>query len=250
MRLPLGERERQRLQIVVAQHEVGDLVGHAGEEAGAGRRIEPPVAHRRHQRDLDVDLDVGGVHAGRVVDGVGVEPHPAARRLDAPALGDAEIGALADHLGANVRAGDADGVVGAVAGLRVGLARRADIGADAAEPEQVDRRLEDGAHQFGRRSRTPCRSRARRGSAGRAGCSWRRAGTRRRLPRSAPCHSPARRNAAARTAAGARPARPPDPGSDRGRCRDDRRRRPAGWCSPASCRCRTRRPTCRRRRPR
>ena len=35
-------------------------------------------AHRRRQRDLDVDLLVGGVDAGRVVDGVGVDA-PAAR---------------------------------------------------------------------------------------------------------------------------------------------------------------------------
>ena len=66
------------------------------------------VAHRRRQRDLDVDLDVGGVDAGRIVDGVGVEPHAAQRRLDAAALRHAEIGALADHLAAQVGAGDAD----------------------------------------------------------------------------------------------------------------------------------------------
>ena len=29
---PLGERERQRLQVVVAQHQRGHLVGHLGEQ--------------------------------------------------------------------------------------------------------------------------------------------------------------------------------------------------------------------------
>ena len=43
--------------------------------------------------------------------------------LDARPLRDAEIGALADHLGAHVERGDADGVIGAVADLGIGLGR-------------------------------------------------------------------------------------------------------------------------------
>ena len=46
---------------------------------------------------------------------------PLQRILDAAALGHGEVGAFADHLGADVAAGDADRVVGAVAGLGVGL---------------------------------------------------------------------------------------------------------------------------------
>ena len=42
--------------------------------------------------------------------------------LDAGALRDAEIGALADHLGAHFARGDADRVIGAVADLLVALA--------------------------------------------------------------------------------------------------------------------------------
>ena len=48
-------------------------------------------------------------------------------------------------------AGDADGIVGAVAGRLVAFVGGADIGADAAEEEQIDRRLEDRADQFLRR---------------------------------------------------------------------------------------------------
>ncbi len=100
---------------------------------------------------LMIDLHVGGVHAGRIVDGVGIEPDAAERRLDAAALGHAEIGAFADHLAAQVLAGDADGIVGAVADRLVALVGGADIGADAAEEQQIDRRLEDGADQLLRR---------------------------------------------------------------------------------------------------
>jgi hypothetical protein len=59
---------------------------------------------RRGQRDLDVDLDVGGVDAGGIVDGIGVDAPAGERELDAPALGDGEVGALADHLGAQLAA--------------------------------------------------------------------------------------------------------------------------------------------------
>ena len=43
---------------------------------------------------------------------------------------------------------DADRVVEPVLRLGLGLARGLDVGADAAVPEQVDRRLEDGVHQL------------------------------------------------------------------------------------------------------
>ncbi len=46
---------------------------------------------------------------------------PASAIGDAALLGDAEIGAFADDLGAHLVGGDADGVVGAVAHLGVGF---------------------------------------------------------------------------------------------------------------------------------
>ena len=95
---PLGERERQRSagSCCAARAAATSSVISASSALRASS-VEPAVAHRRRQRDLDVDLEVGGVDAGRIVDGVGVEPHAAHRRLDAAALGHAEIGALADH---------------------------------------------------------------------------------------------------------------------------------------------------------
>ena len=51
----------------------------------------------------------------------------------------------------HLAAGDADRVVGAVAHLLVGFGGRADIGADAAEPEKADIRPQDGAHHLGGR---------------------------------------------------------------------------------------------------
>ena len=117
----LGERQRQCLQIVVAQHQRRHLVGHQRQERVALLLGEAAVEDGASQRDLEVHLDVGGVDAGRIVDRVGVEAHPGARRFDAAALRHAEIGALADHLGPHLSAGDAHRVVGAVADLGVAL---------------------------------------------------------------------------------------------------------------------------------
>ena len=106
---PLGERERQRLQIVVAQHQRAPPRRSSRRAARcAPSSVSRPSRTGRAERDLDVDLDVGGVDAGRIVDRVGVEPDAALRRLDAAALRHAEIGALADHLAAQLGAGDAD----------------------------------------------------------------------------------------------------------------------------------------------
>ena len=78
---------------------------------------------------------------------------PARRVLDAPALREAEVAALADDAGAQVAAVDADGVVGAVADLGVRLVGGLHERADAAVPEQVDGRAQDRRLQLGRRQR-------------------------------------------------------------------------------------------------
>ena len=161
----LHDGKRQRLLVVVGKHELRHLVGHVGEQPVARRPRQRAPAHRRSQRDLDVDLDVRAVDAARIVDGVGIAGAAEHAELDAGTLGDAEIGALADHLRPDVGGGDADRVVGTVADILVGLGGGAHIGADAAEPEQVDRRLEDGLHDLDRRRDGLCQA-DRRGSGG------------------------------------------------------------------------------------
>ena len=72
---------------------------------------------------------------------------PANCRLHPRALGHAEIGTLADHLAAKFGATDADRIVGAVAHRFIGFGRGADVSADAAEEQQIGRRLENRLHQ-------------------------------------------------------------------------------------------------------
>jgi hypothetical protein len=130
----LGDRQRQRLQAVVLEHQSGDVVGHLGEQRVALLEAEPSLRHLAVQRDLDVDLVVRAIDAGTVVDEVGVDPPALPAELDPRRLGDAEIGALADRLDAKIGGVDADGVVAGVADFLLAFASRFHIGADAAEP--------------------------------------------------------------------------------------------------------------------
>ncbi len=148
-----GDRQHLRLEVVVAQHQRGDVVGHLREQRVALLLGELAVADRQAEQDLDVDLVIGRVDAGRVVDRVGVDAPARARVLDAAELRAAEVAAFDDDLAAQLAAVDAQRVVGAVADLRVRLARRLHVRADAAVVEQVDRRLQDRVDELGRRQR-------------------------------------------------------------------------------------------------
>ena len=71
--------------------------------------------------------------------------------FDAAALGHRAIGAFADHLAEQFLRGDADAVIGSVAGRLFALVRGANIIADAAEEDQIGARIEDGADEIVRR---------------------------------------------------------------------------------------------------
>ena len=94
---------------------------------------------------------VGGVDAGGIVDGVGIDASAIAGEGDAPFLGDSEIGALPDRKRAQLLGVDAQAVIGLVADIGVRFAARLDVGADAAEPKQLALALEQSAHQLGGR---------------------------------------------------------------------------------------------------
>ena len=121
-RLPAGDEQRQRLRLVVVEHEVGDLVGHRLEQLVALLRRQLAGGDDAVEEDLDVDLVVAAVDAGRVVDGVGVDQAAGERVLDPAELGEPEVAALADHPAAQLVAVDAHAVVGPVAD--VGVASR------------------------------------------------------------------------------------------------------------------------------
>ena len=75
-----GDVERAGLAVVVAEHLGRDVVGHRGEQGVPLLGGEVAVAHDAVEQDLDVDLVVGAVHPGRVVDRVGVDVAAVAAR--------------------------------------------------------------------------------------------------------------------------------------------------------------------------
>jgi hypothetical protein len=97
------------LELLVPRQELEDLEpepGSAGScRAAPGRHLvghlrEQPVAlllghvaalDHPVQKDLDVDLVIGAVHAARVVDGVGVDAPAGTGELDAPELGEPRL---------------------------------------------------------------------------------------------------------------------------------------------------------------
>ena len=79
------------------------------------------VCNEAVHQNLDVDLAVTGFHTCGVVDCVGVEDDAVERSLNTTQLGEAEVTTLANNLGAQVLAVDAQCVVSLVAYLCVGL---------------------------------------------------------------------------------------------------------------------------------
>ena len=108
-------------RIGVAQNAGGHLVRHRRQQLVARRRMELAGSARGAKRDLDVDLGVGGIRARGIIDRVGVDPASSKREFDAPALGHAEIGALADHLHPHVLRRRPDRVVRLVVHLRASV---------------------------------------------------------------------------------------------------------------------------------
>ena len=137
-----------RLQAVVTQHQFRNVVGHHPEQRIAIRSRQAAGGDVAVERDLDVDFVVGAIDAGRIVDEIGVDAPANSRELDTGGLGEAEIGAFANRLCLQRVGIHPDRIIGAVAGIGVTFGRRLHIGADAAEPDQIDLRLQDGAEQF------------------------------------------------------------------------------------------------------
>ena len=152
-RLCQGSADRLRLLVVVAQHEVADLVRHLREERIPLLLGEVALRDDRVEQDLDVHLVVRAVDTGRVVDRIHVDAAAQPCVRDARALRQSEVPALADDATPEVLGVDADRVARAVAHLGMRLGLRLHEGPDAAVPEQVDGGPKEGADEIVRRHR-------------------------------------------------------------------------------------------------
>src|SRR4029450_4336729 len=115
-----GVREREGLVyglgllVVVAEHQVPDLVGHASQELVALLLGHVAGLDYGVEQNLDVDLVVGAVHPGRVVYGVHVDLASAQRVLYATHLREPEVATLPDDPAPELVAVYAQYVIGPV----------------------------------------------------------------------------------------------------------------------------------------
>ena len=145
--------QRLRLEIIVAQHELSDFVGHFGEQLVALLSADESLGDHRIEQYLDIDFVVRAIHTGGIVNGVGVDLTAIQRIFDAAKLGEPEISTFGDHLAAQFGAVYPDRIVRAVAYIGVALMSCLHIGADSAVIKQIHRRLEERANQIGRGER-------------------------------------------------------------------------------------------------
>ena len=75
-RLGSGDTEGDVLFDVVPQHQACQFIGHLRQQPTSIFLDERAREHDAVEQDLDVDLVVGGVNSGGVVDRVGVDPAP------------------------------------------------------------------------------------------------------------------------------------------------------------------------------
>src|SRR6185312_2431323 len=109
LRLELAGADGLALKIVVAQDQLRHFIGHAHQQPIARRACDFLGADRTVQENLQIDFDVGAIHAGRVVDEIRVEPAAAPSVFDAPELRYAEIAAFAEDFAVQFAAVDAHG---------------------------------------------------------------------------------------------------------------------------------------------
>ena len=96
-RLRLRQRERQALQVIVAQHMGRHVVGALAQNLIALLQGEIAGGHGSIEEYLEIDLVVAGIDARGIVDGVGVDLAAFEVVFDAGLLREPEVGALPHH---------------------------------------------------------------------------------------------------------------------------------------------------------
>ena len=145
-RLQLQSANRLALQIIVAQDQRGNFVGHARQEPIPVAPFDAARALLGVEQNLQIHLNVGGIDSGRIIDEIGIDAAAGLRVFDTPALGESEIATFADDFGAHFATVDPHGIIAAVADVDGGFRARFDVSADATVPQQIDLHPQDRAH--------------------------------------------------------------------------------------------------------
>ena len=127
-----------RLQIIVAQNQMGHIIGHGFEQIIAVFNREFTRLHNAAQQNFDVDLVVGAIHTCRIVHRIGVTAATALPVFDARQLRHAQITAFAYDFGSHFIAIHAHHIVGLVHGIGVGFGAGFDVSTNAAVVQQLN----------------------------------------------------------------------------------------------------------------
>ena len=146
-RAHLAHAERLSLQVVIAQHEPGDVIGHRCQKFVAFLPRQAFFLSDVAEQDFDIYLAVRSVDASGVVDEVGIDTASVVAEFNPGALCQAEVATFSDDLAVELVGIDADVVIAAVADIGVTLRTCLYIRTDAAVPKQVRLHAQDGRDQ-------------------------------------------------------------------------------------------------------
>ena len=76
------------LQIVIAQHQISDFIGHGRQHFVALGHGQIPLGHDLAEQNLDIDLVIRAIDPGGIVHRVGVDTAPCLGKFDTAALGE------------------------------------------------------------------------------------------------------------------------------------------------------------------
>ena len=88
------------MQVVVAQHELGDVVGHRREQLVAFLACHVFLLGDVTEQDFDIHFAIRAVDARRVVNEISIDAPPGKAVLHASELRQAEVATFADNLAA------------------------------------------------------------------------------------------------------------------------------------------------------
>ena len=115
--LAFGHRDRLSLSVIVLQTQRRHIVCHFDQHIVALFFSHIAAPDDLTQSDLDIDLVVGTIDAGGIVDRVAVDPAAGPREFDSAQLCRAQVSPLADNLAAQFATVDAQPVIGPIAGV-------------------------------------------------------------------------------------------------------------------------------------
>ena len=122
------------MQVIIAQHEIGNVVGHRHEQFVTFLARQILFLRDVTEQDLDIDFTVRAVNAGRIVYEIGVNASTGKAVFNTSQLSQTEIAAFADDFAAQLVRVYPYGIIAAVSDIGMAFITGFRVGTDAAVP--------------------------------------------------------------------------------------------------------------------